>query len=111
MQHVSWICNLCLALCGIPLAYTAWRNKSISINAAFLWLWFVGEVGLLVVVMFRGDWPFLINYVVNTICLMVIWYYQENQEYHNGGICIDSTNLDRVAPTTPKRPYSAPGDL
>jgi len=78
MEVINWVANGALAVCGVPLAYKAWKEKGIEINAAFLSLWTIGELGVVAYVISKQEWALTMNYVCNIICIMVVWFYRRN---------------------------------
>lgn len=77
MQLVGWLSGILLALCGLPLAYQAWRDgHSRSISNSFLVLWFLGEVFALIYVVSKSDYPLIFNYLWNIIFLVVVIRYK-----------------------------------
>lgn len=73
MDFIGWAGGICLALCGAPLAYRAWKDKFIDIDKPFLFLWTLGEILTLAYVL--GNWPLVFNYSINLLCLGVVWRY------------------------------------
>lgn len=75
---IGWMGSFLLALCGLPQAYTSWRQgHSRGINKLFLAMWFFGEIDLLIFTCFRLGWvpQLIVNYALNILILGVIFYY------------------------------------
>lgn len=79
---IGWLGNMLLAICGIPLAYEAWKNKTIKINFWFLLVWTLGELLVLVHVIRLGDYPLILNYVANVLLLFIVWRYYDRSNDH-----------------------------
>ncbi len=79
MESVGWVGNICLTLCGIPLAVRCLRTGSTSPQldglGLFLPLWIVGEYLTLAYVISIGDYPLLLNYSANVVALAVVMRY------------------------------------
>ena len=77
IEVVGWVGAICFSICALPQAYKTWKIKHADdLSALFLWLWTIGEVCMLVYVWPRQDWPLIVNYVFNLVCLIVILYYK-----------------------------------
>lgn len=76
IEVIGTIGSVCMALCGAPLAYEAWRHKQIDINTSFLTIWTLGEVFSTIYIW--GDWVLMINYCFNLLFLSIIWKYRNN---------------------------------
>ena len=76
MEGLNWAGNILLAVCGIPLAYGAWRDKGIDINFYFLLAWTLGEVCVALYVLSLGETALTLNYICNIIALTVVWNYR-----------------------------------
>lgn len=76
MEVIGYIGNISLALCGVPLAYRAFKDKAIDISFWFLVLWTVGEIFTLLYVLTLKDFPLALNYSVNLLCLSIVWRYR-----------------------------------
>lgn len=74
---MGWIGSLCFAVCAVPPAYLAWKQKSTPLDWGLLSLWFIGELfTLLYVLITTQDIILLTNYVANFLCLLVIIRYK-----------------------------------
>jgi len=77
IELIGWIGSVMLAVCAIPAAYSAWKEKSCNYNKLFLLLWIGGEVCLLIYVINTNQWLLLPNYILNTIAPSIIWRYNK----------------------------------
>jgi uncharacterized protein with PQ loop repeat len=70
--------SLLLAVCGLPQAIQSFKTKTSSgVNGAFLFMWGIGEILLLVYVLGTTKDPILLlNYMFNIILIGVIAYYK-----------------------------------
>lgn len=77
LEVIGWIGSICFSICAVPQAYQSYKDKhSNGISWAFLYLWFIGEVGTIAYVLPTFNWPLLTNYACNLACLLVIFYYK-----------------------------------
>lgn len=71
--------GLLLGLCAVPEAYQSIvRGHSGTISALFLGMWGLGEILTLIYVLRsreKLDWPLVLNYTVNLICIAIIITY------------------------------------
>lgn len=74
---IGFIGNLLLALCSIPLAYRAYREKSIQIDTLFLLVWSLGEILAFIYILSIPNWIIAMNYIVNILGLAVVWRYKK----------------------------------
>lgn len=78
----GWVGGVLLAVCGLPQAVASWRQgHSDGVDWAFLLMWFVGEVFLLVHVLdlYGINWlaaPLLLNYAFNLVLVGIILRYK-----------------------------------
>ena len=71
----GWIGCVLLAVCGLPEAIKALREKNTGLTWGLLLMWFFGEVLAMIYCASLGSWPLLFNYGVNiTILIPVLWY-------------------------------------
>lgn len=76
-ELAGWIGGLLLAICSLPQAYLAWKQgHSEGVAVGMLWLWGLGEVFTLIYVIPKKDWPLIINYTFNILCIAVISWYK-----------------------------------
>lgn len=78
IELMGWLGSMMLAICALPLAVEALKNKRIALNRAFFHLWFWGEVLVCIYIVYQGPSPLLINYAVNILCLLIVGRYREN---------------------------------
>ncbi len=79
----GWLGCILLAVCGLPEAWSAYKNKRTGLTWGLLLMWFFGEILAMIYCGSLGSWPLLFNYGVNiTILLPVLWYkmYPGNKE-------------------------------
>ena len=76
MNNLALIGSVLLALCGLPIAIDAIRNKHSDINLAFYLMWFFGEVFTVIYVLYIQDYYLLINYGFNVLFLLIVGYYR-----------------------------------
>lgn len=79
LNYCNYIGNFLLALCSVPLAYSAWKNGRINIPFLFLAMWTLGEMLVFIYVMSRGEWALAMNYLANILLLSVVWQYRTNE--------------------------------
>lgn len=75
-EAVGWLSGILLAACAVPAAFAAWRKGRDEMDGTFLACWTVGEALGLYYVTHLGSWPLILNYGMNLMCLMVIYYYR-----------------------------------
>lgn len=76
LQIIGWIGSICLALCPIPFAWQSYKEKKSTITKWGLILWMVGELCTAAYILPKKDYPLLLNYGLNIICLMVVVKYK-----------------------------------
>jgi uncharacterized protein with PQ loop repeat len=77
MELIGWIGSVMLALCAVPQAVQSYRQKhSHGISSLMIILWFVGEVFTTIYILPKDDYPLLLNYAVNILCIGVIGWYK-----------------------------------
>lgn len=89
LSFIGWLGSLCFALCAAPQAYQCYKQKHASgVNSAFIWLWFIGEICMIIYTpMTLGwDWPIMTNYIVNIIfiCIILRYIYFPKQKNEKG---------------------------
>lgn len=77
MNFLGWLGSLCLAMCGLPAAIQCYKEKHANgLNYAFLILWTVGEICVLIPVVSMGKIWLVVNYSTNLLFLLIIWYFK-----------------------------------
>lgn len=76
MSNFSLIGSVLLAICGLPIAYEAWKKKESNVNALFLATWLLGELFTWIYVVYRKEWYLTINYSFNIIFIAIVLYYK-----------------------------------
>ena len=77
LTTLGWIGSWALAICGAPEAWKAFKNKDSSLGWPFLCLWYMGEIFVLLPVMFELKTPYLmLNYGLNVFFISVIIGYK-----------------------------------
>lgn len=75
-ELIGWISGLCLAICGVPLAWEAvLKGRTLGINKPFLWLWYIGEVMGIIYCISLGSYPLIFNYGFNILLISPVLYY------------------------------------
>lgn len=68
--------SVLLALCGLPEAVSAYREKRCGIGWGMLLMWLFGELLLTVFALQTKQYVLLINYIANLIFLGVMLRYK-----------------------------------
>lgn len=77
LEGIGWLGGILLAVCGAPQAYQSWKTgHSEGLSYAFLWMWFMGEVLVLIYVSPQYLWPLIVNYAFNIFLAGVILWYK-----------------------------------
>lgn len=77
MNLIGWIGSILLALCGLPIAFEAFKNKKSDINWMFLLMWGMGEIFTLIYVSSKSDvLPLMFNYGLNILFLSIVLFYK-----------------------------------
>jgi uncharacterized protein with PQ loop repeat len=78
IETIGWVASILFALCGLPLAWKAYKTKKSEEPWSFLIMWFVGEVLMQIYVLVKHglDLPLLTQYWANTIFLLIVIYYK-----------------------------------
>ena len=77
MELFGWISSIFLALCGIPQAIKAIKDKhSHGVSWGFIILWFLGEICGLIYVTHLGNLPLIINYFCNVLFTFIIFWFK-----------------------------------
>lgn len=81
MNLLGYLGGILLAFCAIPEAYLAWKRKRSDLSWTFLGMWGIGEVAILIPVIFEIKVGFLLlNYSLNVILISVICFYKRKGE-------------------------------
>lgn len=77
MELIGWIGSSLLALCAIPLAWECFKQKHANgISNMFIAMWMLGELLTFAYILPKQDYPLLLNYSLNIICLLVVIRYK-----------------------------------
>jgi len=80
----GWLGGFLLSICGIPQAYKSYKEgHSDGLDWFFFWLWFWGEVFLLIYVIPEGLLPLIINYSFNIFLPIIMIYYKWKPRYES----------------------------
>lgn len=79
MEYVGLAGSILFALCGVPAAYSAIKDRTCQYSWPFLWMWFLGEVLTSIYVIYLEEWILLLNYGANFICLIILMYYNKRK--------------------------------
>jgi hypothetical protein len=77
IDQIGWLGSFLLGVCGIPLAWEAWRHR-VAPGWAFLLTWLAGEVCLII----YTPWEYLplhLNYWFNCGCIGVTIYFKRRK--------------------------------
>ena len=74
---MGYIGAFLLAFCALPQTYKSYKEgHSEGLSHAFLWMWGIGEVLLLVYVIPAKDYPLILNYGINALLVAIILKYK-----------------------------------
>ena len=79
MEIIGWISSILLLLCGVPQAIKSIKDgNSSGISAAFLWLWYGGEIfGVIYIITMKDlSFPILTNYLFNVTMVTIMLFYK-----------------------------------
>ena len=77
MEIIGWLGSIMLSICGLPQAIESYKNKnSNGISWGFIILWFLGEILVLLYVIFKKEYPLSFNCALNIIIVSVILYFK-----------------------------------
>ena len=76
MEFFGWVGGFLLSVCGVPQAWKSYKDgNSKGISWSFIWMWFIGEIFLLIYVLPQLLYPLIINYLFNIfIASIILWY-------------------------------------
>ena len=81
MNTLGYLGGILLACCAIPESYLAWKRKKSDLSWAFLSMWLLGEIFILIPVIFQIQVGFLLlNYSLNIVLISIICYYKYKGE-------------------------------
>lgn len=73
MNVLGWIGGVLLAFCGAPEAYRAITSEAYDISTAFILMWGLGELLILITILKEARKSYLIfNYSANLVFILVI---------------------------------------
>lgn len=78
MEKLGYISGLLLGWCGLPQVIASIRSgHTEGLNKAFLWMWFMGELGMLIYSLnrFGINGPLLLNYFINITLILILLKY------------------------------------
>lgn len=78
MESIGWLGGLLLAICALPQTIKVYKEKHANgISYLNLWLWFSGEVCMLLYVLNSNfSWPLFTNYFFNLVFVSIILYFK-----------------------------------
>lgn len=78
-ETIGYIASLLFAFCGLPQAIKCWKEgHARGVSSLMIGMWLGGEVLMTYyVIMKHGmDLPLLLNYVINTVFVLIILRYK-----------------------------------
>ncbi len=80
METIGWIGSTLLGICGLPEAWRAFRYKKSDLSWWFIGLWGLGELLVLIPILFKIKESYLIfNYSLNLFFICVIVKYKRRK--------------------------------
>ncbi len=76
LNKIGWIGSLLMSFCGLPEVWKSYMESSCSIGWGMLLSWGIGEILLFIYVAPKKDYPLLVNYVINILCVGILIYYK-----------------------------------
>jgi len=77
LESFGWFGGILLAICGAPQAWQSYKiGHSEGLSWGFLWMWFWGEVFVLIYVIPQLLYPLILNYAFNIFLAGVILWYK-----------------------------------
>lgn len=73
---IAGIGSLLLALCGLPEAISAYKNKKSALGWPMILMWLIGEILLIIFAIQTSQYILLVNYIANVLFLLVIIRYK-----------------------------------
>ena len=71
-SSMGWFSTFFLSLCGLPEAVHSVLTKSSDTPWSLLIFWGLGELCAIFYVLPKRDWPLLLNYLFNCVCILTI---------------------------------------
>lgn len=82
---IGWIGSGCFAFSTVPQAWKAYREKHASgVSWGLLVLSIGGEICCTIYAVPKNLWPFVANYTINLVMLLIIVYYKIKGQNLNG---------------------------
>lgn len=78
-EALGWIGAIAFSICAIPQAIRCRKQgNGDGISSAFLWIWLIGEISMLIAIPMQFGFILwlMMNYIGNTIALVVIMKYK-----------------------------------
>lgn len=81
MAFCGWMGALLLGTCGLPQMVTTLRTRRFEgLSLLFVLWWFLGELFSITYVIYKLDWPLIVNFSFNiAICIVILWVYVKYQ--------------------------------
>jgi uncharacterized protein with PQ loop repeat len=78
MEILGWLGGIFLSICAFPQVIKVSREKNADgMSHLNLWLWFFGEVFMLLYIVFQQfSLPLLLNYSLNLVFVTIMIYYK-----------------------------------
>jgi uncharacterized membrane protein HdeD (DUF308 family) len=84
MNTLGWVGSILLSICGVFEAVQSYRTKTSKLTWGFLITWFLGELLVLIPVVFQIQEGYLItNYLLNLVFISIIIYYKRKGDIDN----------------------------
>ncbi len=77
-EAIGYISGILLGWCAIPQVFESIKTGNTKgISRVFLFMWFFGEIGMLVFTISKLGWvgPLLLNYIANIIMVSILFKY------------------------------------
>lgn len=78
IEAIGWLASFCFAICALPQARLSYKQgHSRGVSPSFMWLWFSGEILMMLYVPLKlgWDWPIMFNLITNALFGLVILRY------------------------------------
>ena len=73
---IATLGSVLLAFCGVPEAYSCYKNKYCGIGYPMLLMWLFGEILLIIFALQTAQYFLLINYIANLAFVSVMLRYK-----------------------------------